>query len=92
MHGFCDRYQVGLVRLQEPDQRREKLRLAGPRAKLICPDSGQVKEPPRPTFVGNSSGESKKRDRMRVGWRWLSHRLDLRLEEAEQTFGENSHR
>jgi hypothetical protein len=41
------------MRLKEPQQRREQCGLRRTRAKLIRPDSGQVKEPLRPPFVGN---------------------------------------
>jgi hypothetical protein len=45
-HRFGDGDKVRLVRLQEPDQRCKKHRIGCALAKLICPDSGQVKEPP----------------------------------------------
>ena len=40
------------MRFEKADQRREQRRLARSRAQLICPDSGQVQEPPRAPFVG----------------------------------------
>ena len=57
VHRFGDRQEIRLVRFEEPDQRSEKHRITGSGTKLICPDSGQVKEPPRTPFVGNGSGE-----------------------------------
>ena len=37
--------QVGFVCFEETDECREELGLAETRAKLVCPDSGQVDEP-----------------------------------------------
>jgi hypothetical protein len=42
--------QVGLMRFQEGDQRRQQAHIARAPAQLVCPDSGQVEEPPRPLF------------------------------------------
>lgn len=39
------------MRFEEADERGEKLRLAGPGAKLVCPDSGQIDETARPPRV-----------------------------------------
>jgi len=65
------------MRLKEPQQRRKQRRFPGPRAKLIRPDSGQVKEPLRPPFVGNGGSERKKGNCLRVGWLRMSHGLSL---------------
>ena len=60
------------MRLEEADQRGEQAP-ARPRrrAKLVCPDSGQVEEPLRPPFVAKrcrKRGEGK-RDRDRLASR-----------------------
>ena len=55
--------QVGLVRFEEAQQRREQRRLGRPRPKLVRPDSGQVEEPLRPPLVAErcrKRGESKR--------------------------------
>jgi len=44
--------QVGFVRFEESDQRREQHRVIRPQPKLVCPDSGQVEEPASPPLVG----------------------------------------
>ena len=46
-----NREQIGLMRFEESDQRGKQRRIVRPAAKLVCPDSGQVKEPLRPAFV-----------------------------------------
>ena len=74
---FGDGDQVRLVRLEKPQKRREQRRLSRPRPQLIRPDSGQVKEPPRPPFVGNRGCERKKGDCPRVIWLRNSHGLSL---------------
>jgi hypothetical protein len=43
--------QIGLMRLEEPKQGREEHWIGRFGPKLLSPDSGQVDEPPRPTFV-----------------------------------------
>jgi hypothetical protein len=48
--------KIRLMSLEKPDQARQKLRLARSRPKLICPDSGQVKEPLRSPFVTKRRG------------------------------------
>jgi len=40
------------MRLEEADKCREQGRVARPLAKLVCPNSGQVEEAPRPPLVG----------------------------------------
>ena len=61
--------------LEKTDQRRQKRRIGRPGAKLFCPNSGQVKEPPRPPFVGNRDCKRKERQGSSVGWRRLGHSL-----------------
>ena len=63
--------------LQEPDQCREKRWIGCSFAKLISPDSGQVKEPARPPFVGNSGGKRNEPEGASICWRGLTHRLRL---------------
>lgn len=46
---------------EEANHGGEKGGLAGPAAKLICVDSGQVEEPPCPPFVGEHGGERRQR-------------------------------
>ena len=75
-----DGEQIGLVRLEEAQQRGEKRRIARSAPKLVCPDSGQVEEPLRPAFVAKrcrkrGKGESV-RDRLASAVR---HGLELRL-------------
>jgi hypothetical protein len=67
--------EIRLIGFEEPDQRRQKHPARRPAPKLIRPDSGQVKEPPRAPFVGKCRGEREKRNGVRVGWRRLYHRL-----------------
>jgi hypothetical protein len=43
-----NRDEIRLVRFQEADQRGKQRRLTRASAKLVCPDSGQVDEPPGP--------------------------------------------
>ena len=39
------------MRLEKPQQTGEQRGIAGSGAKRVCPDSGQVEEPPRPSAV-----------------------------------------
>ena len=66
----CD--QVGLVRFQEADHRGEQRRLADTSPKLVCPDSGQVDEPLRPTSVTERCRKRGKGKSCRIpsGVRW----------------------
>ena len=63
------------MRLQKPDQCGEQAGLSGAGAQLICPDSGQVQEPPRPPFVRKRRRECRKGKRMGIIWRWWRHAL-----------------
>ena len=60
---------------EEPDQRRKQLRLAKPRAKLLCPDSGQVDEPLSPPIVTQRCRKRGKGDSLRVSWRMIEQSL-----------------
>ena len=46
-----DREQVGLVSLEETQQRGEKRWLRRSAPELLSPDSGQIDEPLRPTLL-----------------------------------------
>ena len=59
--------EIGLMRLEEAHQREEQGCVIRRLAKLLCPDSGQVEEPPCASFVGQSRGQGNQRERMRVG-------------------------
>jgi hypothetical protein len=61
--------QIRLVRFEEGDQRREEARLAGPAAKLVCPNSGQGEEPPSAPFVSERRSKRGKGESKRVVWR-----------------------
>ena len=73
--------EVGLVRFKEADECAEQGRLADPIAEVICPDSGQVQEPPRAPFVGQR--RSKRRQRNSVCDRLASRPSWPRLINAE---------
>ena len=64
------------MRFEEGDQRREKRRVIRLAPKLVCPDSGQVEEPPGPTVVSKRCSQCCKRKCLRIGWRLHGHRLD----------------
>jgi hypothetical protein len=72
----CNVDQVGLMRFEETDKRREKRRLACPLAKLNCLDSGQVQDPVRPAFVDERCSKRGKRERIGVVCRCVRHRLN----------------
>ena len=62
---------------QEGNQRSEQAGVVSLGSQLVCPDSGQVEEPPRATFVRKRRGQSREGERMRVVWRLALHRLRL---------------
>jgi two-component system cell cycle response regulator DivK len=74
----CNRDKIRLVRFEEDDQGGEKLRIAGPAAQFVCPDSGQGEEPLGAPFVGNHRCKSGKSDRYGVSWRLGLHGLPWR--------------
>ena len=51
---------------QESDQRGKKWWLAGTRPQFVSPDSGQVDEPPGPSFVTKRCRKCGKRESHRV--------------------------
>ena len=64
------------MRFEEAEQRGEQRRLAGPGPQLICPDSGQVEEPLRPTLVAERCRERGEGKSHRIIWFWVRHGLD----------------
>jgi hypothetical protein len=58
------------VGFEKAKQRRKELGLAEPRAKLVCPDSGQVDEP-----LGASSVTKRCRKCSKGGSFWVSWRI-----------------
>jgi hypothetical protein len=63
--------------LEKTDQGCEQRRFVRPLAKGICPDSGQVQEPPRPPFVGERGSKRCEGKGMGIVWRLTPHRLRL---------------
>jgi hypothetical protein len=62
---------------EKGNQRRKQDWVVRPAPKLICPDSGQVEEPLRPTLVAKRCRKSGKgNDDRIVVWRLRVHRLD----------------
>ena len=57
------------MRLQEPDERGEEPALTGPDAELVCPDSGQIDEPLRPSRLTERCRKRCKRERKGIIWR-----------------------
>jgi hypothetical protein len=60
--------QVWLVGFEETQQGGEKRRVVEPRPQLLSPDSGQVEEPLRPTFVAERCGKRSECKRDRIIW------------------------
>ena len=54
--------EIGLVRFQETEERRQQLRLPGTSAQFVSPDSGQVEKPLRPTLVTERCAKRAKRE------------------------------
>ena len=50
-NGFRHGQKVGLMPLEEAEERCQQLWLPRASAKLVSPDSGQVEEPLRPTLI-----------------------------------------
>jgi two-component system cell cycle response regulator DivK len=63
------------VRLQKREQPHEQRRFARSASQLICPDSGQVKEPPCATFVGKRRCQRREGKNAGVVWRRGCHSL-----------------
>lgn len=61
---------------EETENGGKQCRFVRPAAKLVCPDSGQVKEPLCPTNVRKRGRERGKRKRMRVIWCLRRHGLE----------------
>ena len=57
------------MRFKEADQCGEKHRIAGPAAKLVCPDSGQVDEPLCPPRITKRYSQCSECEGVRIGWR-----------------------
>jgi len=57
------------MRFEEGDQSGEQPRLVRSRTKLVCPDSGQGKEPRPPPFVGQRGRKSGESESIGVVWR-----------------------
>ena len=68
--------KIGLVRLEKADQGREQGRIGRPAPELICPDSGQVQEPPGPAFVTKRCRKGGKGKGQRIIWRLRWHGLE----------------
>ena len=67
------------MRLEKAEQRREQRRLARPLSKLICPDSGQVQEPPGPPLLAKRCRKGGKGNGHCVGWSIGMHGLERLL-------------
>jgi hypothetical protein len=67
--------QIGLVRLEEAQERREDGGFADSLAKLICADSGQVDEPLGASRVTKRCRKCGKRDSVWINWRIRKQRL-----------------
>ena len=61
-----DRNQIGLVCLEEAEQRGEQCRIAKALTKLVGPNSGQVEEAVRPTFCPERCGKRSEGKRRRL--------------------------
>lgn len=61
---------------EETQQRREKRRIIEAAPQLLSPDSGQVEEPLRPTFVAKRCGKRSERERDRIIWYPGGHSLE----------------
>ena len=63
------------MRLEKADDGAEQCRLAHPMPKVICPDSGQVQEPPGAPFVSQRRRKGREGEGMGVVWRLGRHGL-----------------
>ena len=63
--------------LEKTDQGREQRGLVRSLPKRICPDSGQVQEPPGAPFVGQCRSKCCEAERVGIVWRLGAHRLGL---------------
>ena len=68
--------EIGLMRLEKSDQRGEQGGLICPAPKLVCPDSGQVEEPLRPTLLPKRCRKGGKGKSHRVIWCLGAHSLE----------------
>ena len=67
------------MRLEEAQSGGEQRRVAGPAPKLVCPNSGQVEEPPRAPFVAERRRKRGEGESHGVVWRLERHGLDSRM-------------
>ena len=56
------------MRFEEGDQTGEQGRFTGPAPELVCLDSGQVEEPPRPPLGAKSYSKRTEGKRHRIFW------------------------
>jgi hypothetical protein len=67
--------QIGLMRFEESQKRREKRGIIEPAPELVSPDSGQVEEPLRPPVVPKRCRERGEGNSRGVIWCWVRHGL-----------------
>ena len=60
--------QIGFVRFEKANERGEQRRVARLALQLVCPDSGQVEEPLRPTLLPERCRKRGKGKSNRVIW------------------------
>ena len=61
---------------EKTQQGRKERRVVEPASQLVSPDSGQVEEPLRPTFVANRCGKRSERERDGIIWYPGGHSLE----------------
>ena len=67
------------MRFEKTDQCSEQARFARSGAKLVCPDSGQLDEPLRPSGITKGYGKGAKGKLEGIIWLQRAHDLELRL-------------
>ena len=73
---FGYRNQVRFVRLEKTQHRGKERRIAEPAPQFLSPDSGQIEEPLRPTFVPERCGKRSEGKRDRIIWYPGGHSLE----------------
>ncbi len=64
------------MRFEEPQQRGKDLRIVRLGTKLVCPDSGQIEEPLRPSLVAERCRKRGKGKSNRVNWTKVRKHVD----------------